>query len=299
MKKINTIFTVLIVLLASISFLSCVIGEERKYGKIIPKKKTEKELVRRVQDSVFGINENLSLKEAAASNIFSKNIIWDIEEAEKKGVYIVLFAYDIDPVSNALRTGFYDKDYFVFYMFVTMTGSLTASAPDNYQNINESIISPVGLSNMFTRFISSEVVMPTSPGMDTEMREVLEAFKEYKEREGFDETAGYILQSQVPDQLPSPFFNVKAAKFIGRCYTELASSTVQFVGFSLLFDFSLPYLNGKEYKGVGATIYEDHPIVENFMLERLKPESGLEFVYEDKYIYEFYPYFNSPVEPYF
>jgi hypothetical protein len=96
----------------------------------------------------------------------------------------------------------------------------------------------------------------------------------------------------MPDQMPVPFFNVKAAKFIGECYSEISSDSVEFIQFSILFDFSLPYLDNKEYKGLGMT---SPARFVHTAYEYLRADAGLDFIYSDKVIFELYPRANSPV----
>jgi hypothetical protein len=293
--KRRFVLATLVVLVVSVSFLSCVSKEEKTFGKILSKKKDERQLIIEVQNAVFGINENLTLKEAVAYNAFSKNITWDITPAQKKGAYFISFYYDIDPLYAVMDTDIFSDDVLEI-MHWKLAGSIFSPWPSEYREIGDSIISPIGEANMFTRFISSEIVTPFQ-GMDEEMREVLHLFEDYKKGEGYTDAAGLILRRQIPDSLPEPFFDVKSAKFIGRCFTEISSSEIQFAGFSLLFDFTLPYSDNKEYKGIGLNIYdEDISPLKYTRLEEILPEAGLEFVYEDKKVYELYPYACDPIE---
>lgn len=296
MTRKKFVLAALVALVVSVSFLSCVSKEEKTFGKILTKKKDERQLIIGVQNAVFGINKNLTLKEAVALNAFSKNITWDITPAQKKGAYFVSFYYDLDPLYAVMDTDILSDDV-LENMHWKLVGSPFNSWPDKYRGIGDSIISPIGEANMFTRFVSSEIVTPSVPGVDDEMREVLYLFEDYKKAEGYSEAAGLILNRQIPDSLPDPFFDVKAVRFIGRCFTEISSSDIQFAGFSLLFDFALPYVDNKEYKGVGLNIYEEYiSPLKYTRLEEILPEVGLEFVYEDKKVYELYPFACDPIE---
>jgi hypothetical protein len=290
----NQIKIAVIIFITLLSVLSCTSREEKSYGKVIAKTNNEKELIERVKGTVFDVNRNITLKEAVASNEFSKNITWWIEPGPDKGTFLVYFSYDIDDIEYAMSTNIFTNERVIEkaqWAFRNMSDDAF------YDDLTESIVSPIGASNMFTRFISGELRVPTSPGIDDEMFELLGQYFDYKKSEGYNAEAGLIHISRVPDQLPEPYFNVTAAKFTGICFTELSSDVVQFAGFSLLFDFSLPYQDNKEYKGVGINIYDDNISgVKYIFAETITREDGLEFIYQDRNIYEFYPFPCSPVD---
>jgi hypothetical protein len=294
MKKILT--TVLgIAFVMSFTLMSCGSKEEKLYGKIDVKTKEEKTLIQEVQNTVFSINTNLTLKDAVASNVFSNNIVWKLFPAEKKGAYFVTFEYDIKPIELAMSTDIYDEDTAdrVFYVIINGWPTLSRSW---YKDVDgkRDIVSPIGYANMFTRFISAEGFNPHGPGSDKEMEEVLAAYNEY--RKPYEGSTAFIPYDQVPDQLPEPFFKITAIKFIGECYAELSSDDVAFTAFTILFDFTLPYLDNKEYKGYGLTCdQEGIPAINNWRKEDIKAEDGLSFVYEDKKIFDFYPHLDDPL----
>jgi hypothetical protein len=285
MKKAN--FVVVMVAVLINLFASCTSKEEKLYGKIDTKSKDEKALIEKIQNTVFSINENLTLKEAVADNAFSNNIVWKIFPAEKKGAYIVSFEYDIEPIAVAMRTDFYDESY-IYYGFHDYSDRVDRKYWEALER--NDILSPIGYANMFTRFIASESVTPHYQGAGNDANSILEAYKSYSK--DYADFPLFIPRDQMPDQLPVPFFNVKAAKFIGECYSEISSDVVEFVYFSILFDFSLPYLDNKEYKGLGMTSPAQFV---HSAYEYLRADAGLDFIYSDKVIFELYPRANNPV----
>jgi hypothetical protein len=274
--------------------------EEKQFGKVLAKSKNDKAFVSLVQNAVFPTNANITLREAVASNTFSKNITWDIEPAEKKGAYIISFSYDLDPIGLALSTtNMYEEKIGGAYPRVNLTFNYGyyRRIPNEYSQLKDSIVSPVGISNMFTRFLASEITNPTSIGMDEEMRKVLDDYMNYKKEEGYDSSAGLIHISMVPDSLPNPYFDIRSAKFIGKCFVEPSSPNAEFIGFSLLFNFRIPSQKNKEYKDIGLNVYSDDiPGVKYHDIEYIEITRGLDFVYEDQKIFELYPFACSPID---
>jgi hypothetical protein len=287
---------VVIICIILLTVISCTSKEEKLYGKVTAKTKSEKELIEKVKGAFFNINKNITLKEAVATNAFSKNINWWIKPGPDKGTFLVYFSYDIDNIQYAMGTNIFASER----VFNKLNGHIRLMQDyiiELYSDLNNSIVSPIGASNMFTRFISAEIAVPTSIGMDDKMFDLLCQYHDFKESEGYNDAAGLIHISRVPDQLPDPYFMITAAKFIGCCFTELSSEAVQFAGFSLLFDFTLPYQDNKEYKGVGMEIYNDNILGVKYTLsETITREDGLAFIYQDRKIYEFYPFPCNPID---
>jgi hypothetical protein len=245
-----------------------------------------------VQNTVFQENENITLKEAVAANKFSKNIVWDIEPLDKTGTYLVSFEYDVDPISGILSTDFYNKST-VEYVLTGDSYNRTDKDIRDYRMYNEGdILSPIGFANIFTRFIQGEGLTPHTPGIEEEMKELLNAYTEY--RKEYAEYSLFIPLDQMPDYLPEPFFVPTAAKFKGECFIELSNpEQAEFVRFSLLFDFRTPYLDNKEYKGVGITIHDGVPFYSSY--EKIETVMGLAFVYNSYPMAFFHIWANKPL----
>jgi hypothetical protein len=285
-------------------FGSCTSKEEKLYGKVETKDKEERALIEKVQNAYFNINPNVTLKEAVAANRFSKNITWSITELERLGTYIVSFQYDIDPVNEAMRMDFFeeydDSDSVFFKIFFVLDYDLQ-TRKDNLEVSNYesgAVLSPIGYANIFSRFIQGEIVSPHTEGIEDKMQALLDAYTEY--RKDYEEINVFIPPYQIPETLPEPFFIPTAIKFQGDCVVELMSDDIEFVQFSVLFDFKTPYLDNKEYKGVGVTINDDTPLRNNvtYRYQRIKTEMGLRMVYENLPIGMLYPFATRPVTEY-
>jgi hypothetical protein len=281
--------TIMSITLLIVAIGSCTSKEEKLYGKIATKDKNEKELINRVQNAYFNINPNVTLKEAIAANPLAKNVVWSIQPLENLGTYLVSFQYDIDPIAQAMRMDFFDREFVTQILFYR--NNIVNQTQQEAQFLREyndgDILSPIGYANIFTRFIKGEIMTPHNYDKE-EMQSLLDAYVEYsKEYEG---VSVFIPLDRVPDSLPEPFFVPTAGKFIGDCYIELRSDEVEFVQFSILFDFKLPYMNNKEYKGVGITINGEDDISLQYFHHNTWAERGLEFVYQNIPIGMIYPY---------
>jgi hypothetical protein len=268
MKRMNWLLVAFVVLF-SIGFASCTSKDEKLYGKIIAKSKSDRELIEEVRNARFRINENITLKEAVAINIFSENIEWTVYPAEKKGAHIIAFSYDIEPIGRALSTQFLYE--------VGKEGK---------------VLSPIGYANMFTRFISSELTIPHEDGINQEIKDLLDAYAEYYE--GYSDLPIYIPRDELPESLPAPFFNITKARFVGEVFSEPSSDELSLVRYSIWFDFKVPYLDNKEYKNIRMS--SSSPAINNQREATYAyGEFGLMFVYEDKSIFEIYPYPEYPI----
>jgi hypothetical protein len=301
MKNVKKLtLTIMSTLLLTIALGSCTNKEEKMYGKILTKDKSEKELITRVQNAYFAINNNVTLKEAIAANPLAKNVVWSIRPLEELGTYLVSFQYDIEPIDEAMRMDFFDSEEIaakVFFrdVYIPFDSFSTAQEAQFFRDYTEGdVLSPVGYANIFTRFIRGEAETPHNYAYDIEeMQSLLDAYTEY--REEYEGVSVFIPLEYLPDPLPEPFFVPTAGKFIGDCYIELRSEEVAFVQFSLLFDFRLPYMDDKEYKGVGMTINESTGSSPYYRFQDIEVESGLEFVYRNIPIGMIYPYAGRAV----
>jgi hypothetical protein len=84
---------------------------EKLYGKIDTKVKAERQMINKVQNTYFPLNMNISLKEAVASNVFSKNIVWKAPYTDNKGNWAISVEYDVEPINVALSTSALDEDF--------------------------------------------------------------------------------------------------------------------------------------------------------------------------------------------
>jgi hypothetical protein len=288
------LFSVLSIALLITTFGSCTSKEEKLYGKILTKDKTEKELISRVQNAYFEINDNVTLKEAIAANTLAKNVTWSIQPLEELGTYLVSFQYDIEPIEQAMRMDFFDDSTVGKIFFVRdFYTNHTADEIEYFHAYTEGdVLSPIGYANIFTRFIKGEIVTPHNYGKE-EMQGLLDAYTEY--RKDYENISVFIPIKRLPETLPEPFFVPTAAKFIGDCYIELRSDEVEFIQFSILFDFKLPYMDNKEYKGVGITINDITGFSPLRRYESINTLAGLEFVYHSIPIGMIYPYASRAV----
>jgi hypothetical protein len=275
---------------------SCTNKEEELYGKILAKDKSEVELIQKIQNARFEINKNVTLKEAIAANAYSKNIEWDIIPLEDLGTYLVSFQYDLDPIESAMNMDFFDGDdeliLEIFFAFDALHGGGYLSRDLREYNHGD-ILSPIGYANIFSRFIFGEILIPNGEGTAEEMKAALDAYEEYqKEYEGI---SVFIPLDRVPETLPEPFFVPTAGKFIGYCYAELASDDTEFVAFKLLFDVRLPYMDNKEYKGIGMTSTDADNFYSVNSHNRIEAIQGLEMVYRSYPVGKLFPYANSPL----
>jgi hypothetical protein len=296
---------VLGVILLIASFGSCSDKEEQQYGKIDTKNKNERELIQKVQNAVFEVNPNVTLKEAIAANEYAKNVVWSIAPLDKLGTYIVRFQFDIEPLNLAMKMDFFD-DYdglldSVFHSYLPLYNNRGhtpeyAQIRRDFREYNEGdILSPIGHANIFSRFIFGEILNPSYEGSDKEMMTVLDAYTEYRK-----EYAGvpvFIPLNRVPDYLPEPFFVPTAARFEGYCYEELSSDDTEFLEFRIEFDFRLPYMDNKEYEGIGLTSgFNTFYGAESYNI--INAADGLAWMYMGLPIGLLYPYPNDPMQTY-
>jgi hypothetical protein len=294
-RRLPWIFGIMTVFML-VSNSSCTNKEEKLYGKVLAKGKQERELIERVQNATFSqLNANITLKEAVTANRYSKNIVWDIEPLEKLGTYLVSFQYDIYPLQSALSMDFFNEAIARRIYFIDDFYERTQKDMDDQHAYTESdVMSPIGFDNIFTRFIQGEMITPHSPGIVDEMQSLLDAYTEY--RKDYEEARVFIPIDRLPEMLPKTFFTPTAATFKGDCYIELKSEEVKFVQFTLLFDFNLPYMDNKEYKGVGITINDGIQATGLNYFEIIPTILGLEFVYDNLPIGILYPYATRPRE---
>lgn len=201
------------------------------------------------------------LKEAVAANKYAKNIVWSVDLLRELGAYLVSSEFDMEPVNEVMRMNFFDEyDGIIEEIFYINYAwdHLYSYTPQydkfrrQYNDYNEGdILSPVGYANIFTRYVFGEILNPNHENSKEEMKAVLDAYNEYYKE--YEDIPVFIPSDRVPDTLPEPFFVPSAVRFTGYCYTELNSDAVEFVNFKLLFDFRLPYMDNKEYKGTGET----------------------------------------------
>jgi hypothetical protein len=297
-----------IVSVISIIMLILIVGscskEEKLYGKINTKDKQERELIQRVQNATFEINRNVTLKEAIAANKYAKNVVWSIRPLDKLGTYIVSFQFNMEPINSAMRMDFfdeYDLKEIVFYkdwrvygdLFPWGGGKLREKLNAEYDAYNSGdILSPIGYANIFSRFIYGEMLNPNYEDSLEEMSVVLDAYKEYAKE--YADIPVFIPSNRVPDTLPEPFFVPTVAKFTGYCFTELSSDNTEFVDFTLLFDFKLPYMDNKEYKGIGIT--GESRLFNGVQWFGISVTDGLTVLYNSLPIGILYPYPNTAFE---
>jgi hypothetical protein len=279
-----------IILAVFTSALSCENKEEKLYGKIDTKVKIEREMITKVQNSYFPINMNISLKEAVAANAFSSNIVWRAPYTDNKGNWGISVEYDIEPIDSALSIYAYDNKDLMDY--VNRRQSLHIGG-NVFKWDNGMIVSPYGYANFVTRFIQGEVQTPhisESREMKLELRDLLQSYMDFIIEEGYRYSDTFISGSRIPDTLPDPFFKVTAAKFIAVFAAEQVSDDVELIRYDVLLDIVCPYLDNREYKGIGIGAYEGV-----FMIgkETIGPEDALRFIYEDTYLWSFYYFIND------
>jgi hypothetical protein len=286
-----------ILMVFSLMILSCTNKEEKLYGKIDTKVKIEKEMIQKVQNTYFPYNYDLSFKEVVAANIYSSNIVWKAPLTDHSGSWIVSVEYDIVPIDAALSLSALTKEM-IRDINYTQPRARLSTAPKLTLWEEGDILSPHGYANIITRFIKAEVQYPhynDDNETKKDFHDLLEAYKAFIEKEGYNENSILISRGQIPDSLPDPFFKVTGAKFIAFFGVQETSNNVEFIRYDLLLDFICPYLDNKEYKGVGISMHDD---VITFEKEGLNMDMGIRFIYENLTIWSFYYFANHPISAY-
>jgi hypothetical protein len=77
---------------------------------------------------------------------------------------------------------------------------------------------------------------------------------------------------------------------------ETSSDETEFAAFKLLFDVRLPYMDNKEYKGIGMTSIDGDNFAYGNAHIRIEPEEGLAMVYRSYPVGKIYPFANHPLK---